>query len=235
MQVPTVDASFEAPLLLGSQIFQFLREQIITGKLPEGTRLNELALHKSLKASRSPIREAFRRLEVEGLVEIIPRKGTFVRSISAEDLREATAVRACLEALALRLAAPCIDPGKLDELSRTLRRMDEAQEKRDVEEFTKLHWAFHKILIDAGGNQILARTYDMVTQPFISSRLTYRYLKRLDRFKGVSHRDIYELLVSGQVLNASRMMERHAMAFLDPSFQEKAPEPVEKKPTRVRR
>lgn len=224
-----MDASFETPLLLGSQIFQFLREQIITGKLREGTRLTELALQKALRASRSPIREAFRRLEVEGLVEIIPRKGAFVRSISAEDLREATAVRACLEALALRLAAPRVDRGTLEELSQTLRQMDEAQEKWDVEEFTRLHWAFHKILIDLGGNQILARTYNMVTQPFISSRFTYRYLKRLDRFEGVGHRDIYNLLASGQVLKASSMMEQHAIAFLDSSFTEKALESVKKK------
>lgn len=229
-----MDTSFETPLLLGTQIFQFLREQIITGKLREGARLNELALQNTLKTSRSPIREAFRRLEMEGLVEIIPRKGAFVRSISADDLREATAVRACLEALALRLAAPRIDPGTLKELSQTLRQMDEAQGKRDIEEFTRLHWRFHKILIDLGGNQMLARTHDMVTQPFISCRFTYRYLKRLDRFEGVGHRDIYNLLASGQVLKASRMMERHAMAFLDPSFQEKAPEPVEKKIRRSR-
>jgi DNA-binding GntR family transcriptional regulator len=224
-----MDASFETPLLLGSQIFQFLREQIITGKLREGTRLTELALQKALRASRSPIREAFRHLEVEGLVEIIPRKGAFVRSISAEDLREATAVRACLEALALRLTAPRVDPGTLKELSQTLRQMDEAQEKRDIEEFTKLHWAFHKMLIDLGGNQILARIYNMVTQPFISSRFTYRYLKRLDRFEGVGHRDIYNLLASGQVLKASSMMERHAIAFLDSSFTEKPLESVKKK------
>jgi DNA-binding GntR family transcriptional regulator len=229
-----MDASFETPLLLESQIFQFLREQIITGKLREGARLNELALQKTLRTSRSPIREAFRRLEMEGLIEIIPRKGAFIRSISAEDLTEATAVRACLEALALRLAAPRIDPGKLKELSHTLRQMDEAQEKRDIEEFTRLHWRFHKILIDVSGNQILARTYDMVTQPFISCRLTYRYLKRLDRFEGVGHQDIYNLLASGQVLKASRLMERHAMAFIDPSFQEKAPEPVEKKGKKTR-
>jgi len=226
--VEGLDASFEAPLLLGSQIFQFLREQIITGKLAEGTRLNELALQKSLKVSRSPIREAFRRLEVEGLVEIIPRKGAFVRSISADDLREATAVRASLEALALRLAAPRIAPEKLEALSQVLGQLAEAQKKRNVEEFTRLHWQFHKILIDLSGNQILARTHDMVTQPFISCRFTYRYLKRLDRFEGVSHRDIYELLASGQVLKASSMMEQHAMAFLDPSLQE-VPEPVEKK------
>ena len=163
-----------------------------------------------------------------GATEVAFRKGAFVRSISAEDLREATAVRASLEALALRLAAPRIAPEKLEELSQVLGQMDEAQKKRNVEEFTRLHWQFHKILIDLSGNQILARTHDMVTQPFISCRFTYRYLKRLDRFEGVSHRDIYELLASGQVLKASSMMEQHAMAFLDPSLQE-VPEPVEKK------
>ena len=221
--------SFKTPLLLGSQVFQYLREQIIAGKLEEGSRLNELALQKDLGTSRSPIREAFRRLELEGLVEIIPRKGAFVRSISAEDLIEATAVRASLEALALRLAGPRIGPEKLRELSETLRAMDEAQEKRDVETFTDLHWRFHEILIGLGGNQILAKTYANVTRPFISNRLTYRYLKKVGRFKGVSHRDIYNLLASGQVLEASRMMEEHAVAFVDSSGEKKMPEAAARK------
>ena len=103
------NAAFAPALLLGHQIFDFLREQIITGQLQEGSRLNELNLQKMFKTSRSPIREAIRRLEVEGLLEVIPRKGAFVRTISVEDLREATEVRACLEAFALRLAGDSLN------------------------------------------------------------------------------------------------------------------------------
>lgn len=230
------ETSFETPLLLGSQIFQFLREQIITGKLEEGARLNELSLQKTLGTSRSPIREAFRRLEMEGLVDIIPRRGAFVRSISVADLVEATAVRASLEALALRLAARPIDPGRLKVLSRLVEQMNEAMEKRDIEEFTSLHWRFHQVLIELSGNQILARVHAIVTQPFISRSLTYRFWKRVDQFKGVGHREIVDLLVSGEVLKASRMMEKHAMAFIGPVPRGKkkpgVPETRARKPAR---
>ena len=80
---------FQPALLLHDQIFQHLREQIIKGKFEEGKRLNEVNLQKMFRTSRTPIREAFRRLEAEGFVEFLPRKGAFVRSISLENLREA--------------------------------------------------------------------------------------------------------------------------------------------------
>lgn len=214
--------SFEVPLLVGSQVFQFLREQILSGKLEEGTRLNELELQRTLGTSRTPIREAFRRLEAEGLVEFIPRRGAFVRSISAEEVREATVVRASLEALALSLAGRSINPAHLEELSQLVEQMDDAMEKRAIDEFTAAHWRFHKALVELSGNQVLTRIYATVTEPFISQRFTYRYLKRLDHFEGVGHREIYELLVSGQTARASRLMQQHAAAFVDSPQQGKA-------------
>jgi DNA-binding GntR family transcriptional regulator len=210
------DISLEGiPVPLSVHIFQILREQIITGKLEEGARLNELLLQKTFGTSRSPIREAFHRLETEGLVEISPRRGAFVRSISAGDVIEATAVRSCLEALALRLAPRPIPPARLEELSKILHLMNEAVDKRDIEGFTRHHWRFHRGIIDLSGNQILIRIYPAVTEPFISHRFTYRYLKNPERFAGVGHQEIYDLLASGQVLKAARMMELHAKAFVD--------------------
>jgi DNA-binding GntR family transcriptional regulator len=210
-----IDPSIDVPMPLGVHIFQILREQIIAGKLKEGARLNELVLQKTFGTSRSPIREAFHRLEREGLVEINPRRGAFVRSISAEDVIEATAVRGCLEALALRLAKRPVDPAKLADLSRILGQMDEAVEKRDIGGFTRLHWSFHRTIISLSGNQILARIYRAVTEPFISHTFTYRYLKISDRFEGVGHREICALLASGQMAKAARMLEMHARAFID--------------------
>jgi DNA-binding GntR family transcriptional regulator len=214
------DFSLEGiPVPLSVHIFQILREQIITGKLEEGARLNELLLQKTFGTSRSPIREAFHRLETEGLVEISPRRGAFVRSISAGDVIEATAVRSCLEALALRLAPRPIPPGPLKELFQILQQMNEALATRDIEGFTLHHWRFHRGIIDLSGNQILIRIYPAVTEPFISHRFTYRYLKKPERFAGVGHQEIYDLLASGQVLKASRMMELHAKAFVDHASQ----------------
>lgn len=216
---------FKPPLLLGNQIFVFLREQIIAGELKEGSRLNELGLQRTFNTSRSPIREAFRRLEVEGLVEIVPRKGAFVRSICMEDLREATEVRSCLEAKAIRLAANCITSDHLDILSNLLQKMEEKLRIRDIKEYTILHSQFHKALVATSGNQYLMRLHSMVTEPFVADRLTYMYLKRLPRVNEVSHRKIYELLASGKTRQASSLIEEHISSISSDSTQLKGDMP----------
>lgn len=205
---------FEVPLALGVRIFQILKEEIITGKLREGTRLNELILQKTFGTSRSPIREAFQRLETEGLVEITHRRGAFVRSISVRDVIEATAIRGCLEAMALRIAVKPFRPGWLEELGQTLERMEEAKDNQEIEGFAFLHWRFHKAIIEVSDNRILTRIYPSVTEPFISDRLTYRFLKEPEKFYGVGHREIYDLLVSGRVLEAAEMVQQHANIFI---------------------
>jgi DNA-binding GntR family transcriptional regulator len=206
---------FEPALLLHDQIFQHLREQIIKGQLEEGKRLNEVNLQKMFRTSRTPIREAFRRLEAEGFVEFSPRKGAFVRSISAENLREATEVRASIEGLAIRLAMRHITPEHLQTLSQLLDDMDEASKVHNIERYTALHYRFHKYIVEMGQNQILMRLYINITEPFVTHRLTYKYFAKLPHYKNVGHRKIYELLASGKVSKANRLIERHIMAILD--------------------
>lgn len=205
--------AFEVPLALGVHIFQVLREQIITGKLREGARLNETALQVTFGTSRSPIREAFHRLETEGLVEMNHRRGAFVRSISSRDAIEAIVIRGCLERLALHLAPRPLSSRKLEELLYILGQVDEAKEKQDGQELTSLYWRFHKAIIGLSENRILARIYPSVTEPFIPDRLTHRFLKKPERFSGLGDREIYDLLASGQISEAAEMVEQHANAF----------------------
>jgi DNA-binding GntR family transcriptional regulator len=206
---------FQPALLLHDQIFQHLREQIITGQLEEGKRLNEVNLQKMFRTSRTPIREAFRRLEAEGFVEFLPRKGAFVRSISVENLREATEVRASIEGLAVKLAMRNITPEHLGALAQLLDDMDEAFKRRSIERYTALHYRFHKYIVEMSRNQILMRLYLSITEPFVTNRITSMYFKELPRYKKVSHRKIYELLASGKASKANRLIEQHVMALLN--------------------
>jgi DNA-binding GntR family transcriptional regulator len=206
---------FQPALLLHDQISQYLREQIIKGQLEEGKRLSEANLQKMFRTSRTPIREAFRRLEAEGFVEFLPRKGAFVRSISLEDLRETYEVRASIEGLAIRLAMRNVTPERLDVLAQFLDDMDGAFKRRNAEQYTTLHYRFHKYIVEMSRNQILLRFYVSITEPFVTSRLTYKYFSELPHYKEVSHHKIYELLASGKVSKASRMIEKHIMALLD--------------------
>jgi DNA-binding GntR family transcriptional regulator len=216
------NSSFSPPLLLGNQIFNFLREQIITGQLQEGSKLNEISLQTMFKTSRTPIREALRRLEVEGLIEVLPRRGAFVRKVSLEDLREATEVRASLESLAISLAAKRLDAGQLRNIGELVNKMDETLKQRDVEAYTKVHHAFHRALVEASGNQILIRIHAMVTEPFVTNGLTYEYMKHLARFGDMDHGQIYELLRSGKGQKASKLIEKHIKALL-PSIRGTGP------------
>lgn len=206
---------FQPALLLHDQIFQHLREQIIKGQLEEGKRLNEVNLQKMFRTSRTPIREAFRRLEAEGFVEFLPRKGAFVRSISLENLREATEVRASIEGLAIRLAMRNTTPDHLAVLTQILDDMDEAFKRRNVERYTALHYRFHKYIVEMSRNQILMRLYVSITEPFVTNRITSMYFKKLPRYKKVGHRTIYELLASGKASKANRLIEQHVMAMLN--------------------
>lgn len=206
---------FEVPLALGVRIFQILKKEIITGKLGQGARLTELGLQKTFGTSRSPIREAFHRLETEGLVEIGHRRGAVVRSISVRDVIEATAIRGCLEALALRIAVKPFRPDWIEELRETLGRMEQAKDSQEIETFTLLHWRFHKAIIEVSGNRILSRIYSSVTDPFISDRLTYLFLKEPGKFYGVGHREIYDLLASERALEAAEMVQQHANIFVE--------------------
>ena len=222
---------FEPALLLGNQIFNFLREQIIAGDLKEGSRLNELGLQKTFKTSRSPIREAFRRLEAEGLVEIMPRKGAFVRSICMEDLREAAEVRSCLEGKALRLATNRITQYHLDILSQLLHKMDEKLNVRHAREYTILHNEFHKALVATCGNQYLMRVHSMVTEPFVTERLTYMCLSQLARAEEDNHGKLYELLCAGETIKASHLVEAHVSSLIsDPAQIKGKPKASSKTP-----
>jgi DNA-binding GntR family transcriptional regulator len=206
---------FQPVLLLHDQIFQYLREQIIKGQLEEGKRLNEVNLQKIFGTSRTPIRESFRRLEAEGFVEFLPRKGAFVRSISVENLREATEVRASLEGLAIRLAVDRVTPEHLKILSQLLDDMDKALKMRNIEQYTVLHYRFHKYIVEISRNQILMRLYVNITEPFVTHRLTYKYFTSLPHYKKVGHRQIYGLLAARKTSRASRLIERHIIAILD--------------------
>jgi DNA-binding GntR family transcriptional regulator len=117
---------------LVEQIAEFLTNAIIEGELETGERLVENELRRRFGISRGPIREAFRILEQNGLISNIPRKGAFVRKITQKDIEENFPVRACLEALAARLAVSHLTPEHFAEMKLNLARMDEASKKNNL-------------------------------------------------------------------------------------------------------
>lgn len=144
---------------LSGRVFQKLREDILNGKYKENDELRENTIGRELGVSRTPVREALRQLELEGLVTIIPNRGAYVTGISQKDIWDIYMVRSHLEGLCARLAAEHITEEQLDELEETL-MLSEFQMNREsgfnVQQVTALDGRFHAVLYEASGSRILS-------------------------------------------------------------------------------
>ncbi|HEY1700126.1 MAG TPA: GntR family transcriptional regulator [Trebonia sp.] len=140
--------------------YAFVKNQIITGGYPGGTLISEGEVSASVEVSRTPVREAFLRLEVEGLLRLYPKRGALVVPVSAEEIHDVLGARLVIEEHAARAA---IGAGGHRELAARLRAIlrdhDDEQTPRDAARFTKTDQEFHKTLVAAAGNRLLAGFY----------------------------------------------------------------------------
>jgi len=143
------------PKGLVEAITQSLINAILGGVLKEGDQLIEADLQRQYGVSKSPLREAIRSLENSGLVRIVPRKGSFVRSFTVQDIEENYEVRSLLEGLAIRRAYRNMDTGKLGELQAAVEDMEAAVASNNPLEYWKHHHRFHEIYLEASGNKTL--------------------------------------------------------------------------------
>lgn len=141
-------------------IYNHLKHQIRQGLLPNGAKLSENTLAKEFSCSRTPVREALKRLEQDGFVVIVAHSGSYVKDITMVDYQQLTEVRAYLEALAIRLACENgADPAILDQILDRMDALWKGGKAFDVQTFSSLHYQFHLELVKLSGNNLLALTY----------------------------------------------------------------------------
>jgi DNA-binding GntR family transcriptional regulator len=165
------------------EIAYVLEQAIVSGELAPGTLLRQEQLSEQFDVSRTPIREALRRLAALGLVSIVPNRGARVRTLSREDLREAFLVRAELESLATELAAGRITDEQLDELDRAERRFARASSVlRDhgrpeperaglTTDWLIANYAFHDVIYEAAGAPLVARIAKSARRTFLGQSI----------------------------------------------------------------
>jgi DNA-binding GntR family transcriptional regulator len=134
---------------LRNDVYDALRSAVISGALKRGQRVNEAEIARQMQISRAPIREAIRQLEQEGLLESAPRRGTFVVSLSRDDVDEVYTLRADLEARAVRRAIARLTPERLATLESYVEVMRAAAVARDVAAFLEADIQFHRTLVEA--------------------------------------------------------------------------------------
>ncbi|MEA5055212.1 MAG: GntR family transcriptional regulator [Propionicimonas sp.] len=148
--------------LLSDQAYELLKEQLLAREFPPGTRLVESDIARQLSVSQAPVRDALRRLAHEGLVLQLPRRGSFVAEVSAEEIRDAYALRAALEEFAVKEAMEHVSGSLLKVLEQEIDTMLAAAAQDSTEQLVDADVRFHKAVWEAGGNRFLPRAWLMV-------------------------------------------------------------------------
>jgi DNA-binding GntR family transcriptional regulator len=160
-------------LPLRDVVFFTLRQAILKGELEPGERLMEMQLAEQLGVSRTPIREAIRKLELEGLVLMIPRRGAIVAKITEKDLRDVLEVRASLERLSTNLACERIQDDAIEELRQAQEAFKEALEGDDITLQAQRDVEFHDVIYKATGNLRLIQMLNNLREQMYRYRLEY--------------------------------------------------------------
>ncbi|MEW6662686.1 MAG: GntR family transcriptional regulator [Bacillota bacterium] len=190
-------------------VFEALREAIMSGCLRPGERMMEVQLAEELGVSRTPVREAIRKLELEGFVVMIPRKGAYVSDLSIKDIADVFEIRGALEALAAGLAAERISAEEMEELERLLVQVSECAEDQDLERLVEVDTQFHAVLYRASRNERLAQMISTLWEQVQRFRRTTMGTPGRMRETLEEHRKIVDAIADRNVTLAQALAIEH--------------------------
>ncbi len=196
-------------LPLRDVVFKTLRQAILKGDMEPGERLMEITLANKLGVSRTPIREAIRKLELEGLVHMVPRKGAIVASISEKDMKDVLEVRVTLEELAVKLAIQNMEEPDIDQLRRAAKKFESAVIARDIVDIVEADVMFHDVIYNRTNNGRLIQIINNLREQMYRYRLEYVKDARTHSILISEHQDIITALEKRDVDEAKNAVRQH--------------------------
>lgn len=196
-------------LPLRDVVFKTLRQAILTGELKPGERLMEIHLAQKLGVSRTPIREAIRKLELEGLVTMIPRRGAEVAQLTEKSLQDVMEVRRALDVLSAELACDRISEDEKKALLLACQEFEKAVSAENFKKIAEKDVALHNIIVKASRNQRLQLLVNQLAEQMY--RYRFEYIKDISQHKLLleEHKAIYEAIASGNREEAARTAKLH--------------------------
>ena len=196
-------------LPLRDVVFKTLRQGILTGELKPGERLMEIHLANKLGVSRTPIREAIRKLELEGLVTMIPRRGAEVAQITEKSMKDVLEVRKVLDDLSVELACERITEEEKELLKNACVDFEEAVKTGDFAKIAKTDVAFHDIIVTATRNIRLSQMVNNLAEQMY--RYRFEYIKDSTQHARLvqEHEEICQGIIAGDKKRASEAIEKH--------------------------
>ncbi len=201
----------ENHLPLRDKVYHIIRKAILERELKPGKRLTEMEISNKYGISRTPIREAFRKLESEGFLTIVPRKGAIVTDLNEQTVLEFYQIKGALEALAGRLALKNFteeDIKELEELNNKLKSF-EKEDNTSLEDFNKIHNQFHRKFIVLSKNKLLIEILDNLTKRYLRFRLMVEHTDFIDEVIA-QHEEIIDAFKKNDEELVSKCIKKNA-------------------------
>ncbi|MCM1263779.1 MAG: GntR family transcriptional regulator [Butyrivibrio sp.] len=200
---------------LSGRVFRKIREDILSGKYKEHEELKEVAIGEELGVSRTPVREAFRQLELEGLIQIIPNKGAYVTGITAKDVKDIYMIRSLLEGLCARLATEKITKEQMEEMEENIYLAEFHADKGHMDQMAELDNRFHDILYEACDSKMLEQLLKDFHQYVLRVRQKTLSANIRGRESNNEHRHIMEAIKAKDAAKAEELANRHIINAYD--------------------
>ncbi|MCL1981577.1 MAG: GntR family transcriptional regulator [Clostridiales bacterium] len=192
-----INLELQNPKPLRELVYEELKSQILKGTIVPGTRLMEIELADSIGVSRTPVREAIRKLEKEGLVVIEPRKGAYASQISTADMIDILEIRQDVEGLAAFFAATRITEAELRELRKVCASYNRAVEEGITPDMIRYDTKFHRIIAESTHNKTLVQIVEQLQEMVLRFRyIYYDNFKRAEKMPK-EHGEILEAIARG--------------------------------------
>jgi DNA-binding GntR family transcriptional regulator len=199
----------EEYLPLRDVVFNTLRQEILTGNLKPGERLMEIHLANKLGVSRTPIREAIRKLELEGLVIMIPRRGAEVAQITLKSLEDVMEVRRALDVLAIELACERMGGEDLEKMRKACENFDAAVATKDTRKIAEADVEFHDLIVLSTGNTRLVQLVNNLSEQMYRYRFEYLKDESTHDTLKQEHLEMYQSIVNKDKQTAAYTVKKH--------------------------
>ena len=190
-------------------VLEAIRSAIMNGTLQPRERLMEIQLAEELGVSRTPIREALRKLELEGFIVMVPRKGAYVADLSFKDIADVFEIRAALEGLAAGLAAERITEDELENMERLIVGKQEAINSGDIDKLVEVDTSFHELLYKASRNNRLAAIISNLREQIQRFRLTSLSFPGRNKESLQEHKQLVEAIQARDSQLARQLAQEH--------------------------
>ncbi len=196
-------------LPLRDVVFNTLRKAILKGELKPGERLMEIALAERLGVSRTPVREAMRKLELEGLVVMIPRRGAQVANITEKDLNDVLEVRIALENLSIENACTRMTEEQLSQLWEAAKVFERTMADGNLVKLAEADVAFHEVIYQSSDNRRLNQVLNNLREQIYRYRVEYLKDEETRNLLVKEHEELYEAIKARDVKTAQKISFRH--------------------------